>query len=339
MSTSEEKCDSELIENIDKRGKEILENFSQIVVSGVSNLDLLKVIADVTDYWKDSYRPALISLSCEAVGGQPDDADAASLMLSVMSAGLGIHDDIIDQSKHKHFRMTLLGLHEVHGQEKALLVGDLFLVKSLIAAKEILKYSPEKTLFILDIFERFFIEIWEGEYMEIQCRKNLENTLEEYQEVLWKSAADTEACTRIGAFFGNGSFEETEALAEFGRRLGYMYRLTDEIKDTLNIEGNFHDRLQKESVPLPILYAAKSSRDNYLTIRSILEKNVISSEESQAILKTCFETNALAYVKDLINENYKDSISRLRSVKKSHARGILEAMASKCLSDSSKLTS
>ncbi len=43
-------------------------------------------------------------------------------MVTLTSAGGGIHDDIIDRSVNKHFRNTVYGLY---GLNSALLVGDL----------------------------------------------------------------------------------------------------------------------------------------------------------------------------------------------------------------------
>ena len=90
--------------------KKILERtfskFRQVSVSGVTNSDLLTVLQNVNDYWKDPLRPALTSLSCEAVGGTFELATDASVMFALVSAGFGIHDDIIDKTSIKHFRKT-----------------------------------------------------------------------------------------------------------------------------------------------------------------------------------------------------------------------------------------
>ncbi len=67
--------------------------------------------------------------SCEAVGGRVSMAKEAGLMITLTAAGMGIHDDIIDKSQNKHFRETILGLHEI---DNALLVGDLLLIKGLL---------------------------------------------------------------------------------------------------------------------------------------------------------------------------------------------------------------
>ena len=99
----------ELTAVINERGQKILERFGQVAVSGVNNPELLSILEEVKGYWRDVSRPALTSFSCEAVGGQPEMADDAGLMFTLASAGIGIHDDIIDKSPNKHFRMTITG--------------------------------------------------------------------------------------------------------------------------------------------------------------------------------------------------------------------------------------
>lgn len=307
---------------MEERSRKTLERFGQVSVSGVNHPKLLSILADVKAYWKDNFRPALTSFSCEAVGGQPEAADDVNLMITLMGAGLGIHDDIIDKSLNKHFRTTILGLH---GIDNALLVGELFIVKALTQIREIARKTcdPKKIENIIEVYESFFLEVWEGEFMETLCRRNLDTELKHYEKILWMSTADTEACTRLGAILGGGSKIEVEALAEVGRRLGFIHRLADDIKDTLNLEGNLPYRLKNESVPLPILYAAKSSKETYLKIKSILERFPITSSDIRNILEACFETEAFNYVLNMAKQNAMEATRKLNLLKKSGAQDSL----------------
>jgi geranylgeranyl pyrophosphate synthase len=249
-----------------------------------------------------------------------------------MGAGLGIHDDIIDKSSNKHFRMTILGLH---GIDNALLLGELLIVKALTQVREIVKKgrSPEEVENIIATFESFFLEVWEGEYMETLCRRNLDTELGEYQKILCMSTADTEACTRLGAVLGGGSKLEVEALAEVGRRIGFIYRLADDVKDCLNLEGNLPCRLQNESVPLPILYAAKSSTEAFIEIKSILEKETVSESDVRKILELCFGADAFNYVKNIAKQNAMEATQNLGLIRKSGAQASLELMINQALAN------
>jgi geranylgeranyl pyrophosphate synthase len=325
LSKDKDLAIKKLAVKMEERSRKTLERFGQVSVSGVNHSQLLSILADVKAYWKDNFRPALTSFSCEAVGGQPEAADDVSLMITLMGAGLGIHDDIIDKSLNKHFRTTILGLH---GVDDALLVGELFIVKALTQVREMVRKAdnPKKIENIIEVYEGFFLEVWEGEFMETLCRRNLDTELKHYERILWMSAADTEACTRLGAILGGGSKIEVEALAEVGRRLGFLHRLADDVKDSLNWEGNLPWRLENESVPLPILYAAKSSKENYLKIKSILEQFPITPSDIRNVLEICFETDAFNYVLSMAKQNAMQATRKLRLLKKSGAKNALALM-------------
>jgi len=215
---SDEVSQKELTELLQERGANVLNRFEQVLFSGIENPRLLSILEYVKNQAKDLYRPALISFSCEAVGGKPDDTIVVGLMITLAGAGIGIHDDIIDKSTSKGFRRTILGRN---GVNDALLVGDLLIVKGLTAVQEIVKkaYHPKKVADIIKAFQQHYIEICEGVFMENSWRKNVESELDFCHQVLWKFGSDGEACTRLGAMVGNGTEKEVEALGEYGRRL------------------------------------------------------------------------------------------------------------------------
>lgn len=271
------------------------------------------------------FRPSLTSFSCEAVGGEPEMADEAGLMFTLASSGFGIHDDILDRSSQKHLRMTIMG---IHGVDSALLVGDLLIVKAWAIVHELIRKTcnPTKVADIVEAYGNLSVEICEAEFMESLCKKKLETSLEYYRNVLWKAMAEIEACTRVGAIIGDGKKSEVNALAEFGRRIGFMSRLADDIEDCLNLKGDFLHRIKYESVPLPVLYAAKASKENYLQIKAILGKPEIDPLDAKTLLKFCFETEAFEYVRKIAKENKVRAARKLLLLKPTSAKAMLSAL-------------
>ena len=329
---SDEVSQKELVALIEERGENVFKRFEKAIFSGVENQRLLSILEYVKNQAKDLYRPALISFSCEAVGGKPDDTVVAGLMITLAGAGIGIHDDVIDKSATKGFRRTVLGRN---GVNDALLVGDLLIVKGLTAVQEMVKkgYQPKKVADIIQAVQRHYIEICEGVFMENSWRKNVEIELDFCHQVLWKFASDGEACTRLGAIVGNGTDKEVEALGEFGRRMCYVFRLADEVKDTLNLGGSLLRRLEYESVPLPLLYAAKVSKENSVKLKSILEGR-IAPTEIKPLLDLCFETEAFNYVHEIAQKNVEEGIRILHKLKPSKARTALTLMIKETFPDS-----
>jgi geranylgeranyl pyrophosphate synthase len=138
--------------------------------------------------------------------------------------------------------------------------------------------------------------------------------------------AEIEACTRIGAMIGGGQKKEVEALAKFGRRLGVMSRLADEIEDCLNLRGDILHRIEFESVPLPLLYAVKTAPEKYERIEGIV-RNSHTPQDARELLKICFETESFAYVQAMARKNWKEALEDLNVLNQSYARTVLSSMA------------
>lgn len=321
-----------LNELISQKAKSVLETFTIEIGSGIENPRLSDVIKHVKNNALDVYRPALIAFSCEAVGGKAEDTDIVSLMISLAGAGIGIHDDIIDNSKTKGFRRTILGRY---GLNDALLVGDLLIVKGLTAVHQLLEkgYDPKEIAEIITIFQRHYIEICEGVFMENEWKKNVSIDLDYCHKILWKFSSDGEACTKLGAILGNGNEKEVEALAEYGRRLCYIFRLAEEVKDTVNLKGGLLRRLEYESIPIPILFAAQVSEENSVKIESILGKQV-SLSDIEVLIELCFETNAFDYIYEIAKEKIQEGIKLLQRLKSSQSRKVLKLMINDTFPDS-----
>jgi geranylgeranyl pyrophosphate synthase len=307
-----------------------LEKFHSLSISGVTDPVLLSVLKTVSEYWDEPFRPALTCLSCQAVGAPFDRAIDAGVMFTLVSAGFGMHDDIIDKTSKKHFHKTVL---DVFGLDDALLAGDLLIVKGSTLLGVITQNIPlQKTMQIIRVFENSYTEICESEFMQQPYRSNLNVDLEQYQKTMLKSAADIEACTSIGALLGNGKEEEITALSQFGRRIGFYQRLLNDVIDARNIEGDLSGRLKKERIPLPILYASKTPYAN-IKIASIINKNVISPADVRTILEICFQTEAFNYIKKIAKKNSAEASQSLSKLENSPAKMLLAKINRKFLKD------
>jgi geranylgeranyl pyrophosphate synthase len=151
MSEIEYTYDENLNELLINKSKRILDRFQEIILLDIKDPDLLQILEEVKDYWRDWIRPSLTSLSCEAVGGRPEIAESVSLLFTIVAAGIGIHDDIIDNSSTKHFKWTIFGTQDI---EKALLIGDLLLVKGWTMVHHMIEDNIQPAV-IVNIVEEY----------------------------------------------------------------------------------------------------------------------------------------------------------------------------------------
>jgi len=312
---SQEEMMEQVQKILEERGREALEMARKTVLEEEIECkevrEALKYF--MTEYWHDVARPALLSLCCEAVGGDPEVTIPVAIPLSLISGGIDIHDDIIDQSKTKGARPTVLGKF---GKDIALLVGDTLLFKGFtLLHKAVEKGIPtEKGAVIVDIIKNTFFELGDAEALELKFRGRIGITPEEYLRVVRKKAADVEAHTRISAILGGGSKEEKEALGEYGRLLGMLILLRDDLIDMIDLEEAAH-RIEKEHLSLPILYALQNPEIRS-TLSPLLLKKTITKKDAEKILAVVDEARGFNRVEEFMQELAQDAYDRVETIKK-----------------------
>jgi len=299
-TTNQEEITEQLLKLLHERGEEGLELARKAILDEKIESKEVREALDyfMNEYWHDVTRPALFSLVCEAVGGDPKITTPVAISMTLISGAIDIHDDIVDQSKNKGSRPTVYGKF---GKNIALLVGDALMFKgftALYAAVE--KGVPaEKLAVISEIIKKTFFELGDAEALELQFRGRTDVTPEDYLYVVRKKAADAEAHTRISAILGGGSGEEIEALGEYGRLLGMLVILRDDMIDMLDPEETVH-RTKKEHLSLPILYALQNPEMKSV-IRSILKKT-ITTKDAEKLSTIVDKAGGFARVNDYMNK-------------------------------------
>ena len=311
---SQEEMMEQVQKILEERGRKALEMARKTVleeeIESKEVQEALKYF--MTEYWHDVARPALLSLVCEAVGGDPDTTTPIAIPMMLISGAIDIHDDIIDQSKIKGSRPTVLGKF---GKDIALLVGDALLFKGFTLLYEAVQKGipADKVTAIVDIIKRTFFELGDAEALELQFRGRIDITQEEFLRVVRKKAADVEAHTRISAILGGGTKEEIEALGEYGRLLGILILLRDDLIDMIDLEEAVH-RSKKEYLSLPILYALQNPKIKSI-LSPLLLKKAITKKEAKTILEITDKAGGLRRVETLTQRLAIDALSHIEQIR------------------------
>lgn len=238
-----------------QRGQAALEFARQTVKQEeVAFTPLREALHYFMDSWEDVLHPALVSLACEAVGGNPDSTTQLSAAIVLLAGGADVHDDIIDQSVTKGSKPTVFGKF---GKDMAVLAGDALLLQGTYVLHEACEVLPKsKRQEILKIIKQAFFEVSGAEAEEAGFRGRLDLSGPEYLEIIRGKVAAGEASTRIGAIVGGGTAAEVEALGHYGRTFGVLMTIRDEVIDMFEPE-ELKNRAERECLPLPILLTFK----------------------------------------------------------------------------------
>jgi geranylgeranyl diphosphate synthase type I len=242
-------------------------------------------------------RGALCLLACEAAGGDPQAAVPGAAAVEFVHNFSLIHDDVEDEDAERRHRPTVWKrwsvAHAVNaGSNMQALVNTagLRLLRNGVPA--------ERVVAALDCLTRAMLAMTEGQFRDIEFQDAPQTSIDAYLEMSGgKTAALTEAATRLGCLIATDRAEPTEALARFGRAFGMAFQSRD---DYLGIWGEpertgkpVGGDILKGKRSLPIVYAL--SRDPSPELRRVLEQRDVA-----AVTARLEEAGARAYVEEMV---------------------------------------
>jgi geranylgeranyl pyrophosphate synthase len=281
----------------------------------------LRYFAEVTLKRPLPVFPALISMSCEAVGGNSKLTIPFGEAIVMISAAADLHDDVIDHSLIKHGKPTVLGKF---GEGTTILSGDILLSKGyelLVTAGETI--SKEQSRLITRLVSDAVSEICVAEASEIQFHGKAYPSVSEYHEIFRLKAVVPEVASKIGAIIGNGSTIEVDGLGRIGRSYGINSLIIEEFADLMDIE-ELNNRIKNECLPLPVVYAFQDKQ-----IRSAMQeflKYNLTKERHQQFIEIILESKEVKPLESYMIENAKNEVTQLVNIKEQKIREELEGL-------------
>ena len=211
-----------------------------------------RVVHHLLDKPGKMLRPALVLLSAGMVGWDPagseESLNASLIKLAtavelIHSASL-IHDDIIDGEQLRRGRSAL---HRKHGNQTAVLVGDILYAQSFSLITSLQLSSWDRHLAIYRLYCDTTRNMCLGEIIEQRTiDENLFLDFPDYLNILKnKTAVLMSASCHSGAVLAGADAAVAEKLAEFGMAFGLAFQLLDDHRDHDALIGKDVDILEK----------------------------------------------------------------------------------------------
>lgn len=302
------KLGSKINELFEKEGKETFKKVQETIFEeNVECKEIQDAIKHFLSYRRISFyvRPTLISLGCQAVGSNTKAVSDIAAPLVLMSGGMDIHDDILDNQKTQGSRLTVLGRFN---KNIALLAGDALIFKGLMSWNRLAhgKLSIRSFIEITKLLEKAFFEVGDGQALEASLKRQTDVDPEQYLQIARKKAADIEALLRIGTIIGNAQQHEIESLSEYGRCLGMLWILGDDVADIFN-HKEIKRRIKNGCLPLPLFYALRNPKFKS-QIHEIIFKKKITKKDTETILQIVTESLGLEKTKKVMQGLIKKAL-------------------------------
>ena len=278
-------------------------------------------------------RPILCILACNAAGGDVQKAIPAAIPLEFIHDFSLIHDDIQDKDKLRHNRPTIWALW---GNPKALVAGNnLRIIADITMNKLINTGLPvNKCLHLNYILTRACLEMIEGQYLDIQYEGRTSLTKELYLEMISKkTGALIASAIKIGASLATENHDKLNAFDEFGKYLGLVFQITDDILGIWGEESKTGKPVgadiirKKNSLPI-IITASKTTDINQKKINAIYNKRTISQSDLSEILNIMDQTKSKKRCMDLAEQYCTKALSSISNIPMSNeSRKDIESLA------------
>jgi geranylgeranyl pyrophosphate synthase len=289
----------EMRRTINQSGGEALKIAENEITSKFASDDdvslALKYFAKVTLRDALPVFPALLSISCEAMGCKTDKVNSVGGAITLIAGAADLHDDVIDESPVKNGKPTVFGRF---GKDVTILAGDTLLVWGLARLQKECESIPrEQGGRILDLLTRAILEMSHAEAMEARLRAKKNLSVEACMNIIGLKAVVPEVNMKIGAILGNGDAKSIETLGHFGKIFGIVSTIAEEFMDVLEFE-ELQNRLRNDFPPLPFLCAFQESKLK-AQVLSLSKKSLRKKKFGELKLLVLNSSEACKLMKDM----------------------------------------
>ena len=262
-----------------------LDDFIKLFNDSLSHTDglLSQVLEHIKSRGGKRMRPMLILLIAKNYGGISSVTQHSAVGLELLHTASLVHDDVVDESKERRGQASV---NAQYNNKVAVLVGDYVLSTAL------LNVALTNNTHIVQSLAELGRTLSNGEILQLSNIQNSEFSEEVYYEVIkMKTAALFEACCEIGAMSANATEEDLEKAKTFGRNLGIIFQIRDDIfdyYDSKEIGKPTGNDMSEGKLTLPVLYALNSTEDEEMKAiaRKVKSRDVSQEEISRLVAFT-----------------------------------------------------
>ena len=235
------------------------DDFVRLFNDSLSHTDglLSQVLEHIRHRGGKRMRPLLILLIAKNYGGVNDVTLRSAVGLELLHTASLVHDDVVDESKERRGQPSV---NAEYNNKVAVLVGDYVLSTAL------LNISFTNNSDILRSIAVLGRNLSNGEILQLSNIQNTEFSEDIYYDVIkMKTAALFEACCEVGTLSVNANESQIELAKEFGRNLGIIFQIRDDIfdyYDSKEIGKPTGNDMAEGKLTLPVLYALNSTHDS-----------------------------------------------------------------------------
>lgn len=203
-----------------------LQEVDEIIINssvGKSNL-IQEITQNLVGSGGKRIRPILLIICAKLCGyNNSKTTNLLASSVELIHTATLLHDDVVDESQIRRGKKTA---NAIFDNKASILVGDYLFSLSFQHMVQ------SKNLAVLKLLATTSSIIADGEVLQLQNSSNIEITEEQYFEIIYgKTGALFSACCEVGGILAELSENKVNALQNFGKNLGMLFQIIDDILD------------------------------------------------------------------------------------------------------------
>ena len=237
-------------------------------------------------------RPILILLMAKNFGKVSRVTQHAAVGLELLHTASLVHDDVVDEAAERRGQASV---NADYDNKVAVLVGDYVLSTAL------LHVSYTHSEMIVRRLAELGRTLSDGEILQLANIQNKEVTEEVYYKIIErKTAALFETCAAIGAESAGATEEQVEAARLFGKNLGIVFQIRDDVFDYYDSEVEIGkptgNDFAEGKLTLPIIYALNATQDeDMMRLVHKVKAHNVTHEEVETLVRFAKENGGIEY--------------------------------------------
>jgi len=269
--------------------------------------EIFKPIWDLLERGGKRWRPILMMLCCDVVGGGAKVEDLIPVVEMIHNGTLMV-DDVEDNSDSRRGKPCT---HKIFGVDIAINTGNLMYYLPYLILKKV-DLDNKTKLAVYDLIYEEMLNISIGQGMDIYWHNNGNKINEELylKMCALKTGTLARMSSKLGALLGNASKKQIKVLGNFAEKIGVAFQIQDDILNITNKKWgkDFGEDITEGKRSLMVIKALETANEDdkkrLLEILATNTKDNILIEESIKILN---KYNTIDYAREKARKLVEDA--------------------------------
>jgi geranylgeranyl diphosphate synthase type II len=228
-------------------------------------------------------------LSCEAFGGNAQDALPAAAAVEMFHNFTLLHDDIMDNASVRRGKPSVAA---EWGNNVAILSGDAMMIYSYRLLSQVPAHLLPR---VMEIFTTIALQVCEGQQYDMDFETRQKVSVVEYMNMIeLKTSVLLAGAASIGAVLGGASDADSRKIYRYALELGLAFQLQDDLLDSYGREEELGkkiggDILEGKKTCLMLNAMSRSTEADREILRSTHLDESLSPEQKIARVKEVYD--------------------------------------------------